>query len=135
MRGETFTQEHNVIKSLKKDQCGGGPTLIRKHNKTYCYGGESHAMITGGSGSGKTTTTTLPLLRGLLESDESVVVIDPKGDLLFETECFIPEHYETLVIDFQKPYESTKWSPLESEVSLVTTSINRNSVFGSERMN
>jgi type IV secretion system protein VirD4 len=45
------------------------------------YGGDLHQLIIGGTGSGKFTTALAPLLLGSSLDDQSVVMIDPKGEI------------------------------------------------------
>src|SRR5258708_5699620 len=45
------------------------------------YGGDLHQLIVGGPGGGKFTTAIAPLLLGSDLEDQTVVVVDPKGEI------------------------------------------------------
>ncbi len=45
------------------------------------YGGDLHQLVIGGTGSGKFTTALAPMLLGSSMEDQTVVVVDPKGEI------------------------------------------------------
>ena len=46
---------------------------------------ESHNLVIGSTGSGKTQVAILPILRLAMEAKESVVLNDPKGEICKKT--------------------------------------------------
>ncbi|WP_375414135.1 type IV secretory system conjugative DNA transfer family protein [uncultured Bradyrhizobium sp.] len=56
----------------------------REHSRDYRrieYAGDLHQLIVGGTGGGKFTTALAPMLLGSFLEDQTVVVVDPKGEI------------------------------------------------------
>lgn len=81
----------------------------------YIDAKEAHSIIIGSTGSGKTQTTILPMLRLSMLAQESIVVNDPKGELYKKCAAnFKKEGYEVLALDFNDAYLGNSWNPLRA---------------------
>ena len=80
----------------------------------YIDAKEAHTMIIGSTGSGKTQTTILPMLKLSMLAKESVVVNDPKGELYEKCAANFKENgYEVLALDFNDAKLGNSWNPLK----------------------
>ena len=80
----------------------------------YIDAKEAHSMIIGSTGSGKTQTTILPMLRLSMMAKESIVVNDPKGELYEKCAAnFKKEGFEVLALDFNDAKLGNSWNPLK----------------------
>ena len=101
------------------------------------FSGNTHAMIVGSTGSGKTTGFVIPFLNWMSskKNKPSIVVSDPKNELnRLTANRFRDKGYNVLWLNFQDYTASDCWNPLtrayrlyqkylntENEVSVVTT--------------
>ncbi len=77
---------------------------------------ETHALIVGTTGTGKTKFLLEPAIRIYARSAEkpSLVIADPKGEL-YEAHAIAlqKEGYDVRVYDLDNPYISSRWNPME----------------------
>ena len=92
----------------------GGPILWNEKGMLYTDPGESHTLIVGDTGSGKTQGVILPLIYSCTRAEESMVLVDPKGELVRRMEPYLKSKgYKTIVLNFRQPHKSKdKWNPL-----------------------
>ena len=92
----------------------GGPILWNEKGMLYTDPGEAHTLIVGDTGSGKTQGVILPLIYSCARAEESMVVVDPKGELVRRMEPYLKSHgYKTIVLNFRQPHKSKdNWNPL-----------------------
>lgn len=77
---------------------------------------ETHALVLGTTGVGKTQLLANPTIRILAHTAQkpSMVVTDPKGELYEDNAAVLKEEgYETVVLNLNDPYSSAKWNPME----------------------
>lgn len=80
----------------------------------YIDSHESHNMIIGSTGSGKTQAIILPMLRLSMLAKESVVVNDVKGELYKKCASSFKENgYDIIAINFDNPRYGNAWNPLK----------------------
>lgn len=76
-----------------------------------------HTMIIGTTGTGKTQKYIEPTIQVLssTQTKPSFVITDPKGEL-FEKHShkLKAEGYDVKVFDLRKPYQSTRWNPMDN---------------------
>ena len=90
-----------------------GIPLFHDENNIYVDDKDSHNLIIGSTGSGKTQTTVLPQLRLSMLSGESIAVIDEMGELYQKLGSELQKKgYKTFVINFQNPENSNNFNPL-----------------------
>ena len=93
----------------------GGPVLFRKNDRCYTDPSDSHDLIVGDTGSQKTLKFVLPLIYSCAMAGESMVIVDPKGELVRKSGRFLERKgYQKVVLDWRKPQESPdRWNPFE----------------------
>lgn len=100
--------------SNKEAEMKGGPVLFRRDNIAYSDASEAHSLIVGDTGSMKTLRFVLPLIYSCAKAGESMVVVDPKGELARKTTGFLKEAgYSTHILNMRKPQDSPdRWNPM-----------------------
>jgi len=74
---------------------------------------DSHTVVIGSTGSGKTQSTVLPQLRLSMLANESIVAIDEMGELYNALGSELKKRdYKTIVINFQDTKHSNNFNPL-----------------------
>lgn len=105
-----FLTKVNVVDTEAE---GGGIPLINDGKKMWVDNGESHSLIIGATGSGKTQITILPLVESLAKHDESMIVTDPKGEIYEKTSEMLKKRgYNVVVLNFRSPQSGSGWNPL-----------------------
>jgi len=96
-----------------------GLPLINNGKELYVDDGESHSIIIGSTGSGKTQYMVLPTVKLLARKGESMVVTDPKGEIYEETAEMLKEKgYNIVLLNFREPQKGNAWNPLQLPYSL-----------------
>ncbi len=100
-----------IDRSLKVT--ASGIPFFHDDNAIYVDDKNSHTIVIGSTGSGKTQTTVLPQLRLAMLANESIVAVDEMGELYQKLGKELKNRgYKTLVINFQEPEHSNNWNPL-----------------------
>lgn len=74
---------------------------------------ESHSLIIGASGSGKTQSIMLPMLKMSIMAGESFLIHDVKGELYRQFSSTLKENgYQLVLLDFQDKKYGNYWNPL-----------------------
>ena len=120
-RWSTDAEIKGTLRCFTKDKRAAGPVLYRHNGFLYVYDKEGHMVILGVSGSGKSRRCTMAMIRAFIESGESFLVIDPKGEIYYETAGAMGNRYDTHVIDFRHIYNSEHWNPLKAPYELFTS--------------
>ena len=77
---------------------------------------ETHALVLGTTGTGKTQIFANPTIRILAHTGQkpSLVMTDPKGELYTDNaEVLRKEGYNIVVLNLENPYASSRWNPME----------------------
>lgn len=77
---------------------------------------ETHALVLGTTGTGKTQILANPTIRILAHSGQkpSIVMTDPKGELYADNANILKkEGYNIVVLNLNDPYASSMWNPME----------------------
>ena len=91
-----------------------GITLINNGKEIYVDNGETHNLIIGSTGSGKTETIVKPMVRLLARNGESMIITDPKGEIYKQTVALLKEKgYNIVLLNFREPEHGNCWNPLE----------------------
>ncbi len=114
-----FAEPEEMKKSLKKVNTTApvykyaGIPLVTKPKEVWVDDGESHSLIIGSTGSGKTTRLVEPLINILTKKGESMVITDPKGEL-YETHAsmLIEKGYNIILLNLRNPERGNAWNPL-----------------------
>ena len=106
---------YDTAKEVKND---GVPVraVLDKKGKLQCnFMSGAHSLVIGATGSGKTTTFINPMIQliATAEKGSSMIMTDPKGELLDLHSAFLVEKgYDVKVLDLRDTYSSSRWNPL-----------------------
>lgn len=90
-----------------------GFPIISTGDKFWVDDGESHNIVIGSTGTGKTQCVIHPLVKILAKKGESMIVTDPKGEIYRESAGLLKEKgYQILVLNFRDPQKGNTWNPL-----------------------
>ncbi len=90
-----------------------GLPLINNGKEMWIDNGESHTLVIGATGSGKTTAVVDPLIQSLAKAGESMILTDPKGELYRNhSEMLKSKGYNIIVLNFRNPNMGNAWNPL-----------------------
>ena len=90
-----------------------GVPLYSEKGKIWVDDGESHSLIIGATGSGKTYCIVNPLVHILAKKGESMVITDPKGEIYENNANFLRDRgYNILLLNFRNPQKGNMWNPL-----------------------
>ena len=93
-------------------QYAGFP-LVNDGRRIWVDDGESHNLVIGSTGTGKTQCIIHPLVKILAKKGESMIVTDPKGEIYRENAGLLKEKgYQILVLNFRDPQRGNTWNPL-----------------------
>lgn len=111
-RSERWNTKNEILQRFQRisdqDSVAGVPVF-----RGLSDGGEAHAAIIGSTGTGKSQCCSNPFEREVLAHNESLIMLDPKGEGYRQNACYIPDHYQQFCIDFRTPRHSqTQWNPL-----------------------
>ena len=75
---------------------------------------ETHNLIIGSTGSGKTQSTIIPMIKLSLQAKESLVVNDPKAELYEKcADKAKNEGYKVIILDFDTSKYGNSWNPID----------------------
>ena len=99
----------NLETGVKKS----GIPLMYDNNYLYINDNEIHSLIIGTTGSGKTQTTILPILKLAMMAEESVVITDPKGEIYKKTSGELKKRdYNIITLNFDNSKYGNSFNPL-----------------------
>ena len=102
-----------VTEEDKKDFSKSGIPLSFDENSLYLDTQETHNLVIGATGSGKTQSTVLPMIKLSCLAGEALIVNDPKGELYQSTaNLFIENGYKTYLLDLDSLKYGEGWNPL-----------------------
>ena len=80
---------------------------------------EAHNLVIGSTGSGKTQSIILPLLKLSMMAKESILINDPKGELYNRcADALEKQGYKVLALDFDNADCGNSWNPLKMPYDL-----------------
>ncbi|HAJ74020.1 MAG TPA: hypothetical protein DCM49_04390 [Lachnospiraceae bacterium] len=112
---EEFTQELDVYGLEENDVfTHGGPVLFRNGPRIYVDSSDVHSLILGDTGSMKTLRFVLPLIYTCAKAGESMVIVDPKGEIARKmTPHLEKKGYKNVVLNYRNPQRSPDmWNPM-----------------------
>ena len=96
-----------------------GFPIINDGKRMWVDDGESHNIVIGSTGTGKTQCIIHPLVKILGKAGESMVITDPKGEIYRESAGLLKQRgYKIVVINFREPQRGNTWNPLALPYSL-----------------
>lgn len=100
-----------VLYTEKESKYGGVP-LVYDNDGAFVDDGESHTMVVGATGSGKTSGIINPTIKMLMKSRESIIISDPKGEIYEDNSGLLRElGYDIIVLNFRDPQKGNCWNP------------------------
>ncbi|MHA3786237.1 type IV secretory system conjugative DNA transfer family protein [Mycoplasma sp. Z244C] len=105
-------------KKFKKIFKGGinGFCLGKINNNFYANDNDTHSIVIGTAGSGKTQKILLPNIEYLasIKDKSNLIITDPKGEILASSGNILKENgYEIVALDLSDTRKSIKWNPLK----------------------
>jgi type IV secretory pathway TraG/TraD family ATPase VirD4 len=95
---------------------GGGGIVYgysRRHKRYYIASGEDHAIVIGAPKAGKSRRVLLQSIYVMARAGDSMVVVDPKGELFSMTHRFLEgAGHKVMLIDMRSPRRSHLQNPL-----------------------
>lgn len=102
-----------VLFTETKSEYAGTP-LIYDKDAAYVDNGESHTLVLGATGSGKTSGIIDPTLMMLMKGRESVIITDPKGEIYEHHYALLKKlGYQIIVLNFREPQKGNCWNPYD----------------------
>ena len=104
------------LKSVKIKESSykyGGFPIIYDGKSIWLDDGESHNLVMGSTGTGKTQCIIHPLVKILARTGESMIIMDPKSEIYRESAGLLKEKgYKIVVLNFREPQRGNMWNPL-----------------------
>ena len=101
------------VNEADRNYDAGGVPLYAEKGKIWVDDGESHSLIIGSTGSGKTYCIVNPLVHILAKHNESMVITDPKGEIYERNAEFLRSRgYKIVLLNFRNPQRGNMWNPL-----------------------
>ena len=102
-----------VVNEADYNYDAAGVPLYTEKGKIWVDDGESHSLIIGSTGSGKTYCIVNPLVHILAKHNESMVITDPKGEIYENNAEFLRDRgYKIVLLNFRNPQRGNMWNPL-----------------------
>ena len=115
-RWATDKEMKKTLKQVKTKDVNSpyaGIPIINDGENLWVDNGESHSLIIGSTGSGKTQSMVLPLVESLAKHGESMIVTDPKGEIYEKTANMLKNRgYNVILLNFRDPQKGNSWNPL-----------------------
>lgn len=100
------------IKAKEATAAGFPLVYDLKKDLVYVDNGESHSLVIGATGSGKTRRILLQQICILAKAGESMIITDPKGEIYDTTaEMLKDKGYNVIVVNFRDPQNGSCWNP------------------------
>ena len=91
-----------------------GTPLVYGKDCAYVDNGESHTLVIGATGSGKTSGIIDPSMVHLMKGRESMIVTDPKGEIYEHHSGKLRElGYQIIILNFREPQKGNCWNPYD----------------------
>ncbi len=100
----------------------GGALLgwSRDMRTVFCNTEDTHTLTIGATRCGKTRCSVLETICTMAMAGESVIAVDPKGELFGYTSAFLKRlDYEVLTLDFKDPGRSNQYNFLQPVIDAV----------------
>ncbi|MBQ6546980.1 MAG: type IV secretory system conjugative DNA transfer family protein [Bacilli bacterium] len=115
-RWSTAKEVKNTLKEVNvrdSDYDYAGFPIISNGDKFWVDDADTHNIVIGSTGTGKTQCVIHPLVKILAKRGESMIVTDPKGEIYRESAGLLKEKgYQIIVLNFRDPQKGNTWNPL-----------------------
>ncbi len=100
----------NIIDEVYK---ASGIPLINDGKSIWVDNGDSHNIVIGSTGAGKTQDIVHPMVKVLAKNGESMIITDPKAEIYKEHAGLLKAlGYNIIVLNFRDPQRGNCWNPL-----------------------
>ena len=107
-------KEKLVGVNLETECKKSGVPILYDDKYLYIDERETHNLLIGSTGSGKTQAIILPMIKLAMRAKESFMVNDPKGELYEQLANQLKkENYQVIALDFDNPLYGNSWNPLK----------------------
>ena len=90
-----------------------GIPLINDGKSIWVDNGDSHNIVIGSTGAGKTQDIVHPMVKVLAKNGESMIITDPKAEIYKEHAGLLKAlGYNIIVLNFRDPLRGNCWNPL-----------------------
>lgn len=97
---------------VEKESKAGGTPLVYDKEAAYVDNGESHTLVIGATGSGKTQGIINPTVQMLIKGRESMIISDPKGEIYHDNSGIMRElGYQIIILNFRDAQKGNCWNP------------------------
>ena len=101
------------INEIDNEYTAAGVPLYSEKGKIWVDDGESHTLIIGATGSGKTLCVVRPTVKILAKKGESMIITDPKAEIYEENANYLRSlGYNIIILNFRNPQKGNMWNPL-----------------------
>ncbi len=112
-----FAEKEEILKTAKpafsKGEKAAGVPLLYDNGKLYVDNEDNHTFVIGPTGCKKSRVVVYSTVSSIIESGESAVINDPKGEIYRRTAKRAKKlGAEVVLINFRKPSMSAGWNPL-----------------------
>lgn len=91
----------------------GGFPLINDGKNIWIDDDDTHSIVIGSTGSGKTQGVVHPMVKILARGGESMIITDPKAEIYKESAGLLRKKgYNIVVLNFRDPQRGNCWNPL-----------------------
>lgn len=116
MRDERFSTPKEIGRNFKaKEESSKAGVIVATKGKKVAYTdtSESHILVTGGTGTGKTQCCVKDYVAEVIDKGESALVLDIKGDVCKTIAGKAAKTHRVICIDLSSPFKSpVKYNPL-----------------------
>ncbi len=115
-RWATDKEERKSLKKIfipeEKYEYAGFP-IWNNGKEIWLDDANSHSLVIGSTGSGKTQGVVFPLVKMLARHGESMIITDPKAEIYKGTAGLLKAlGYKIVVLNFRDPQRGNTWNPL-----------------------
>ena len=107
--------KEKLSKIVIKDEVynASGIPLINDGKNIWVDNGDSHNIVIGSTGAGKTQDIVHPMVKILAKNGESMIITDPKAEIYKEHAGLLKAlGYNIIVLNFRDPQRGNCWNPL-----------------------
>ncbi len=108
-----FAEENEITDGLVSIKTGAGVPLYESSGTIFTDNGDTHSIVVGPTGCGKSRAVCKTLITSIIRQGESYLVNDPKGELYKSTVAVARKAgYDVKVLNLRSPQLSHRWNPL-----------------------
>ena len=112
------TEKTSIEKGIKRS----GVPLLYENKYFYIDKHDTHNLLIGSTGSGKTQAVILPLINLSIIAKETIIVNDPNGELYKKMTPVMKDNgYDVYLLDFDDALKGNNWNPLKLAYDLYKT--------------